>query len=662
MSSSNQVAPENGSSIPLNEQESTNEVKSPPYLPWPPPGLERIHGAFLPIVRSLGLGGAIVVLPLLWAVAIEQNFWKLGPMGEHWWALTLTSCIGLFFILFSIYRFVHIIHEGRMAILQGHRWLTVVQVGADYHKDTGFLIRGGRLYAVLEAEERNSLLLVRLIGTVLYWFAVSWISFGFIFSVFLAARGVFSPGAVVWVTVLPVILLFGGSIFCRLKEYFVISKARKTAAAAVQTEISSQVAEWISNYDSMKREGVLSRGMAGHDRMFRAVAIVCALAGLIFFVSISGFIYVNSIIPSQMAASNPMFQGLQMKVDRVGIYKRFRLSPNPMTSPQQAGKAFHNLDCTGRTRLDNQFIQTPATQYEQEWTFGRNLPEGMPPAITLLEMRSLQLTSEYREALRNEAMNPAHQEFEIVGRAMSADIFGARWVTPFPESRSWTNMPVVRLRFADAARSHVAKAAYELHQGQTVQAEQTIKEIISAGFLLIDEDINLVGNLVGVVVVEIGGTALRSFYNATGREEVAQEMTRSQAELEQSLRLSLPEYSGEDIESDLRIIATTVLDNSKVRGLRWELLAEITTVTPCINLHKVVFGPGDDYLQWLEQAESSLVRRPSEQEIFNLLKRGKFATLQPGERRGFMGFLLGLMFGNSEATGGCVEFYSTSTR
>ena len=81
-----------------------------------------------------------------------------------------------------------------------------------------------------------------------------------------------------------------------------------------------------------------------------------------------------------------------------------------------------------------------------------------------------------------------------------------------------------------------------------------------------------------------------------------------------------------------------------------------------MNLHKAIFGPGTDYLGWLEQAELSLVRRPSEAELFNLLKRGKFATLQPSERRGFMGFLMGLMFGNSEATGSCVEFYSISTR
>ncbi len=648
--------------MPSNEQESAKEVKSPVFVSWPPPGLERIHGAFLPVVRSLGLGGAIVVLPLLWTVAIEQNFWKLGPMGEHWWVLTLTSCVGLFFILFAIYRFVHIIHEGRMAILQGHGWLTVVQVAADDHKDTGFLIQGGRLYASLEPEERNSLLFIRLLGTVLYWIAVVWISFGFIFSVFLAARGVFSPGAVVWFTILPVVLLFGGSIFCRIQAFLVFRKARKAAGAAVQDEVHDQVAEWIGNFDSVKRKGVLSRGTVGHDMRFRAAAIVSTLAGLFFLVSVSGFIFVNSVIPSQVASSTPLFQGMQMKVDRVEIYKRFRLPPNPMISPQQAGQAFHNIDCTGRTKLDNQFIQTPATQYEQEWTFGRNLPEDIPPAIALLEMRSSQLTSAYREALRNEAMNPAHQEFEIVGRAISADIFGTRWVTPFPESRSWTNMPIARLRFADAARSHVAKAAYELHQGQAEQAEQTIREIISAGFLLIDEDINLIGNLVGVVVVEIGGAALRSLYNATGRAEAAQEMARAQAELEQSLRPSLPGYSGEDIESDLRIIANTVLDESKVRGLRWELLAEITTVTPCMNLHKAVFGPGNDYLQWLEQAESSLVRRSSEEEIFNLLKRGKFATLQRSERRGFTGFLMGLIFGNSEATGSCVELYSISTR
>ena len=62
------------------------------------------------------------------------------------------------------------------------------------------------------------------------------------------------------------------------------------------------------------------------------------------------------------------------------------------------------------------------------------------------------------------------------------------------------------------------------------------------------------------------------------------------------------------------------------RGLRWEYFMTFNSFGSCLNLQNVVFGEGDDYDAWVAKARSTLVRYPSEADVFELFKAGLLGT------------------------------------
>jgi hypothetical protein len=67
-----------------------------------------------------------------------------------------------------------------------------------------------------------------------------------------------------------------------------------------------------------------------------------------------------------------------------------------------------------------------------------------------------------------------------------------------------------------------------------------------------------------------------------------------------------------------------VLNEMVARGLRWEYFLTFTTLAPCVNFNKVVFGPGQDFDDWISNAEAALVRRPSDEQFFRFMEQGWF--------------------------------------
>jgi hypothetical protein len=95
------------------------------------------------------------------------------------------------------------------------------------------------------------------------------------------------------------------------------------------------------------------------------------------------------------------------------------------------------------------------------------------------------------------------------------------------------------------------------------------------------------------------------------------------------------------------MMPAAVLNEKVVRGLRWEYFLTFTTLAPCVNLNKVVFGPGQNYEQWLADAEESLVRRPSDEVMFEFLEKGWFRGAGAVQAPGWIRGALRLTFGRS---------------
>jgi hypothetical protein len=189
-------------------------------------------------------------------------------------------------------------------------------------------------------------------------------------------------------------------------------------------------------------------------------------------------------------------------------------------------------------------------------------------------------------------------------------------------------MPIPRFGgLRAAAQAHIGAAAYELTQGRAERAETLLSEVISVGFLLSDRGPTLIEYVIGFALIESGGRALEDLYIAAGRTEAHADLLRSRAVAERaSARVRVDGFRG--TETWVRSLPDLVLDTSAVRGLRWEHLIGVTTLTPCLNLHRMVFGPDEEYRSFIDQARASLVRFPSEEGLFEIAEAGWLGAIQ----------------------------------
>ena len=225
------------------------------------------------------------------------------------------------------------------------------------------------------------------------------------------------------------------------------------------------------------------------------------------------------------------------------------------------------------------------------------------------------LSADERAFLQEIAAHPAHREIETLARAAEADVAAARWVTPFPDTVSIIALPIMHiLSMRNAMSAHVGKAALEFAQGRRQQAETTIREVISAGFLMADESPTLIANMLGIAATEIGGDALEAFYAASGRMRDLEALQFARDLAERTAEVAELSGFGLSVHGSLLQIQAIVQDTLALRGLRWELLASINSYAPCLNLNKIVFGAGRRYDEWLDAVRRSLVRWPGEEE------------------------------------------------
>jgi hypothetical protein len=615
---------------------------------WPPPGLESIQGAMWQITTALVLGGLILVLPLLYSVGIEQDYWKLGPFGSNWWALLATSGIGLVVLLSAFDRLFRVLRAGKQAATLGHGRLTILHVTADSARDSGFLIQGLRHYRGLDVEERRRLLNTRAAGSLLYLAGALWILVGFALATFLAARGLLRPLGVWMFTLLPASAALLTGLVARVKESIWIRQAQRNLPGVAQEETQAGVTQWISDYEEANVPDSLGRGGQPGQRTFVIGNVLVAVSGVVLLWMIAAFVSVETVGPIATQIGAPRFQGVQSRAVKIEVLRKYRLPGDSSLTPQDAGRAIHNLAMMGEQVGvgHTTFFQAPDTDYEEilDRTLGRY-------AVPLLYERVfIPERSEYFETLQESTSHPAHDEFRILGRARAADILGARLVSPLPDTLTWYDLPIPRLTgITVAARAHLVKAAFQMDAGRLAEAEETIREVISAGILLYDEGPTLIDNLIGIVVVGHGQTALDLFLRRAGRTDEADDLSWMVGQVEAAAHTATLGMVDPGPEESLYYMARIPLVGEAMRGLRFEMFANFNTVAPCLNLNRFVFGPTGDFEWWVDQSRRLLVRWPSEEQYFELARLGGLRSRHSQENPGFMARLLGWTFGNPEA-------------
>jgi hypothetical protein len=181
---------------------------------------------------------------------------------------------------------------------------------------------------------------------------------------------------------------------------------------------------------------------------------------------------------------------------------------------------------------------------------------------------------------------------------------------------------------------------------------------VSTGFLLIDQGPTLIDNLIGVEMTRMGADALEGYYRRTGQPVQADALAWAR---EGALRASRKSRAGlvpEDVRALLQGVPALVENEEALRGLRWEYFATFNMLAPCINLHKMVFGPDATYDEWRRRAERSIVRVPGEQQLFDLAEGGVVGA-DGNPLQGFFPRFLSLVLGSSGVPGSCASLIAS---
>lgn len=634
----------------MDQHASSREHLTPVRVVWPPPGLEGFQGIFGRTAGRLAFGGSLLVFPVLFSVAISQPFNSLGLFGGAWWAFGLASLLGLLIVVRALGGLFGFFRNARQAALRGIDLETVLQVAADQAGDMGSLIQGTRSYRSLEEKERVRAVRARVWASILFLSAAIWVSAGWMLSLLLAGRGLLGPTGV-WLFALgPAGLTGGVGIIAKGVEGSAVHNAfgplfwSRWRNAGLRD--SARVwGEELGRLRAERGEHVAS----GRRTLLAGTLSVLALGASISIPAL-GFTAATAVGPALAAMGVPKFAATLKKAGEANALKYLRLEADPSISPDAAGEALHVLASMGGRNQDPDLFKSPERTYETKFMArDSDNPFGVIPAkwpLELIPVAHQGLSPEDEAYLRKVAEHPALAEFEVLGRAQSADFLGARAVLPYPADMTALSVPIPRFSgIREGSYSMVAKAALEVMDGRPEDAELTLRTLLSAGSLMSDESSTLIGSLIGYVLVMNAADGLEDLYEVTGRQEDAQALKRLREAARNAADLARQGSFGGGVENALKGMPKTVLSEDVVRGLRWEYLNVVAGLSPCVNPNQMFFGPGEGFVQFLTSARSGLVRYPSEEAYFDLMAKGW--TDLPGSRgsRGNLGGMLKAILG-----------------
>lgn len=635
------------------------------FLSWPPPGLERLQGDLWMVTRQIAVGGVVLVVPLLVAVATAQEFWSLGPFGESWWILLATSLVGLGGLVQGFVGLFRIFRRGASATDRGYGWLTVAEVVSDSRRDTGFLLQGARFYSALEPEERRQLLIIRLTGAALLFAAVLWLPVGFAIAVLLAARGVLGPAGVWMLTLAPIalLLLLGGGAWFYESRRIRQTKKQWFTQSWSQDLARDEVGEWNRRLETRGDEAALEAG-ARNSAPFRVGALAVVFLVVLVAVPALTLMFTSAFAPLVASISVPNLQSVQEKAATVEALRAYRVETDGSVTPRAAGEALHALTFAGSNREPQPLERPPVRRYRDPiFPDARGGPTGLFPGQWARQLfprvASRGLGDEERAYLAEVTDHPALAELRLLARAPRMDVSSARMALPLPDTVSLLALPPPKFSAVrEAAYARIGAAALHMDAGRIGEAEEALRQVVSAGLLMADEGTTLLDNLVGIMIAQDGGLALEQLYESSGRVEDAQRIRAARQATERAAELAAVGRAEQDLQAMLRGMPDVVQDRDALRGLRWEYFTGFNTFAPCINTHKVVFGPDETYQGWLERAQPVLVRYEGEEELYALARNGWVGTKAGPDEGGWVGSLLRFTLGGGGSPGSCAGLYN----
>ena len=631
-------------------------------LSWPPPGLARIQGDLWVAVRKMGTAGFVLVAPLLAALSLPDAGEGLGPYGDAWWIVIVTTLAGFGLFVDALVMCVRLLTRARAAIARGYSTRLIGLVATDEARTGGFLLQGAHEFSTVPPEVRLVLSRVRILSGVVHLASMCWLTIGFGLCLLLAARGVLSPAGLAAWTLVPTALLWAAGLVLRAVDSSLTRRARKEWHRHPWSEdlVREEVADWTAGAE----ERGLRLRVPALRRGWLTAAILVLIGG-----SVVGIIPTVTLVPaSSMGAILSAVTGWRYAstVRRAAIaelYRDYRLEPDPGVDTEEAGVLLRSITSVGRAAAGTG-LRAATRTHDAEW-FPEPAPEGWQGYVAPLWSDSVWVhadrgfSPELRTYLERVAAHPAHEDFSRLARAPALDLLASYYEGPFDASVTMYEIEIPRfsgLRLG--ANAHLAAAALRSADGRHDEAQRMVREVVSLGFLLQDDSPFLIGTLVGSTMIHVGGDALHHVMRRAGDEVGAASVlaARRAGDRVVSLVRNGPAGAAPGNEAYLEGARALAADSTALRGLRWEMLHMTAVLAPCRNVRSIVFGPGPEYDAWLSEVRSTLVRSPAEADFFAVAARG--LELE-GTRAGPLARALAASMGGGEAPSRCARVIGT---
>jgi hypothetical protein len=613
--------------------ESAPSGSEAPFLRWPPPGLERTQGDLRLIASRAALAGGLLVFPLLFVATQEQDFATFGPFADAWWVTIALASVGLAFAIESLIRVARTMKRAAHALDSGYDATTIIRVLADSSRDMGFLLLGARHFSVMDEDERETVAAMRVTAIVLLALGGLWLIISLCLGFFLAARGLLAAGGLRIFIVLPTFVAYACGTVATLVHEGRVRRARSVWHN--QPWSDDLAAEEVDKWKSTSGVGGAPEAVepGGGRILGRSAVFVGALAVLVV-VPVMTLVPATAVGPIITAISMPGMDAYRPRAAQSEAYRSYVVAGDPDITPGQAGQLLHDLTYVGSTERLSAGERPPSRRFAQPWLPDDGddpNPMGLSPYAwgdSLMDIVSGGVTPAQRIYLEGVAAHRAADDFARLARATRVDVGSARWENPLPSGMTVAAFPLPQFGpLRAAAHARVAMAALALVQGDDERAEQLLSEVISVGFLLADQGPMLIDVFVGHAIISLGGSALEDLYAVTGQATAGAELSRLKQVAERTARLIRVDQSM-GIEAWVGSLPPIILDTAVVPGLRWEYFTAVTTVAPCLNLNRMIFGADDDYQAFIEQARESLVRYPSEEGLFEIARYGWVGSVE----------------------------------
>lgn len=625
----------------------TNEA-----IRWPPPGLERIQGDLTLIAARATLGAGLLVLPMLFVVGRDQDFASFGPLADAWWVVVVLASVGLAFALDAIARVVRTLRRCAQALERGYDIGTIARVLADGSRDMGFLMSGARHFSVVDEREREAISVIRIVAGSLLALGGVWLIFAFAIGLFMAARGSLTALELQGVILLPAFVFYGCGGAATLVHESRARRARRDWHRQPWSEdlVVEEIRRWqggVASAPGSLAGGTVARTLALSGVLVGALAVVVIMPVLTLMPA-------TAVGPILTSISAPSLDVYRPRAARAEAYRAYRVEGDVSISPEAAGELLQTLIWVGVDAEPSPGEKAPARRVAVPWfESGAEAdanPVGLAPYVwgdSLFDRVATGVSAAQRAYLRDVADHPAAGDFSSLARATTLDAGSARWEVPFPTGVTMATIPIPRFGpLRDAAHARIGSAASAFLDGRPDDAEQILREVISLGFLLADDGPTLIDNVIGFALVEAAGSALGAFYRVSGRTGEAAELSRMRQVAEAGARL-IPTSLKVGNEAWVQSLAEMSTDSTLAPGLRWEYFINLATLAPCLNMNRIVFGMGEEYSEFMAEAEASLVRWPSDAALFDIARHGWIGASDVGSPTMF-GRIAGLYMRSDE--------------